>query len=509
MLFLVALPPSRWVILVLGYLFTLLSNFFAVVAGYLLGTTTTYEDLPKLLIFPPIHYNSVHTNTASHTASYAARFPAVDPPRFVYCDRRLRSYALSRYENAIRKLGIEKRACPPQISYWNVLIDHCIEEDEYNGEPWVGSLMNDLVFFLKPLVRDMLFGTALIIEYPVIFASQRGDRGWVLKKAEVKDTGIAVELKTTLVLDLHDMKADNIQHNPISPFWAFAAATDIQGNTLPGLAISERIALSLSSVDGSPSKSKSLATLILGMMMPPNIVPYHDARDPAIHGEQRDWDKLEPQLDQMLGGHGRGLGGGVGRRARDAAGEGQGRVKTYRPPSKIFNPPLPLVVIECEDIADRWGPPEADLRSPPSRSPSPAPSYSLPATPSESSQEGPSLTSSPSGENMKRHIQSGPSADVLHGTLHEPGVEHYSSVVLKAYDLLMEDAGTPLGSAIYAALFKIHEMGIQHGDVAPRNVVRRRNGGITFIDFGSATEHCCLGWDICSELTQSRQDLAY
>ncbi|KAJ7454658.1 hypothetical protein FB451DRAFT_1143991 [Mycena latifolia] len=79
--------------------------------------------------------------------------------------------------------------------------------------------------------------------------------------------------------------------------------------------------------------------------------------------------------------------------------------------------------------------------------------------------------------------------------------------------LLMEDVGPSLGSGerweglalqekknIYDTLVTIHQKGVEHGDVAPRNVVRRPGGGIVFIDFGNAKEHSCPGTDTCSEL---------
>ncbi|KAJ7430115.1 hypothetical protein B0H11DRAFT_2398553 [Mycena galericulata] len=86
--------------------------------------------------------------------------------------------------------------------------------------------------------------------------------------------------------------------------------------------------------------------------------------------------------------------------------------------------------------------------------------------------------------------------------------------------LLMEDAGDPLGCGedwaalgpldrklIYTALVKIHETDVQHGDVAPRNVVRPPDGGIAFIDFGCAEQHRCPGRDACRELLEMEKEL--
>jgi tRNA A-37 threonylcarbamoyl transferase component Bud32 len=61
---------------------------------------------------------------------------------------------------------------------------------------------------------------------------------------------------------------------------------------------------------------------------------------------------------------------------------------------------------------------------------------------------------------------------------------------------------------IYDTLVKIHAKGIWHGDVAPRNVVRRSGDrGFAFIDFGNAEEHCCPGGDTCRELIELRREL--
>jgi tRNA A-37 threonylcarbamoyl transferase component Bud32 len=60
---------------------------------------------------------------------------------------------------------------------------------------------------------------------------------------------------------------------------------------------------------------------------------------------------------------------------------------------------------------------------------------------------------------------------------------------------------------IYFALVQIHAAGVSHGDVEPRNVVRRRWGTPCFVDFGlSTTDHRCQR-DTCEELAHLRSAL--
>ncbi|KZV92817.1 hypothetical protein EXIGLDRAFT_836171 [Exidia glandulosa HHB12029] len=59
------------------------------------------------------------------------------------------------------------------------------------------------------------------------------------------------------------------------------------------------------------------------------------------------------------------------------------------------------------------------------------------------------------------------------------------------------------------AFEKLHEEGIWHGDVEPRNVVKdAATGKWTVVDFGEATTHICEG-PTCSELVQLEKDLSF
>ncbi|KAJ7506673.1 hypothetical protein B0H11DRAFT_239431 [Mycena galericulata] len=88
--------------------------------------------------------------------------------------------------------------------------------------------------------------------------------------------------------------------------------------------------------------------------------------------------------------------------------------------------------------------------------------------------------------------------------------------------LLLEDVGSALGHAfwddvaltvgekqeIYEAIRAIHEAGVLHGDVEPRNIARASGGGpLRVIDFGSASMgHGCPGRG-CRELRGLREAL--
>ncbi|KAJ7256768.1 hypothetical protein C8J57DRAFT_1344243 [Mycena rebaudengoi] len=89
--------------------------------------------------------------------------------------------------------------------------------------------------------------------------------------------------------------------------------------------------------------------------------------------------------------------------------------------------------------------------------------------------------------------------------------------------LLLEDAGERIVGdtwehaaltitdkrRLYYALAEIHAAGVVHGDVFPRNVVRRPRGALCFIDFGAATlGHRCPG-PTCRELFSLQRDLAF
>ncbi|KAJ6515242.1 hypothetical protein C8R45DRAFT_955747 [Mycena sanguinolenta] len=99
------------------------------------------------------------------------------------------------------------------------------------------------------------------------------------------------------------------------------------------------------------------------------------------------------------------------------------------------------------------------------------------------------------------------------------------AVVVEPHDdyagLLLEDVGTSLGqgdwdkvqlsvkdrTAIYSAMEAIHNSGVVHRDMAPRNVVRGPTGALSVIDFELATVgHDCTGVD-CGELRNLRAAL--
>ncbi|KAJ6591151.1 hypothetical protein DFH09DRAFT_195007 [Mycena vulgaris] len=371
------------------------------------------------------------------------------------------------------------------------------------------------------------------------------------------------------------------------------ASAIVDGRSFRGLAVSDRIALSPSSHSGSPAKS--LAALLLGLITPDAVVPDHPERDPSLHGLAPDWARLQQEIRMHWGAGG----GGAGLRSTAVspltstgpqAGTSGGRrpqrtvlaqgtpLQIMRPPSKYFDPPELLVVVERSDILDHWGlceqdgPREQDGLSPRS---SPALSdTSLSISPDSNEDETPLTPAFFLGDTakgffgtMELQIQgafnNGELAASSHGTLCAPGANWQRDVVVKCYDtlgrhtlimeawayhkleglqgaqvpaqialvapphwgwvgLLMENAGTGLECgddwrgldsepglqrAIYAALAEIHQGGVQHGDVAPRNVVRRPNGDLAFIDFGLATAHDCPGGDSCHELRQLREQL--
>ncbi|KAJ7738069.1 hypothetical protein DFH07DRAFT_86406 [Mycena maculata] len=91
--------------------------------------------------------------------------------------------------------------------------------------------------------------------------------------------------------------------------------------------------------------------------------------------------------------------------------------------------------------------------------------------------------------------------------------------------LIMEHAGTSLAAVyeegdfecieltpqerleIYDAFRQLHVAGVVHGDVAPRNILRRPNGAFCLVDFDkSSLNHPCEGLT-CPELAQLQRDL--
>ncbi|KAJ6604801.1 hypothetical protein DFH09DRAFT_322687 [Mycena vulgaris] len=323
---------------------------------------TTYDNLATRTLFPTLTYHDLST----HTAPYSGRTTITNPPRFSYYDPHIRAHVLSRYRTAIQRRHLEKQACPPDVEYlWKGVLGH-IKDTPYTDEGWVGSLMDSVVSVLRPLVRDMSDpGASLKMEYPKLFASQRGDRNLVLMKGA---DGIGEGLKTTAVLNrywpdfsgalileegkLTDAKAvlmklgiqllllqeagvQNVRFGLIITglecYVVELAATTLHGQHLRGVAISDPIELSNSSMF-SDGGVQSVVTLILGLLMPPSIVPYHEDRDPAHHAPPSDWTGLRKLItDQVLrrvgGGGGVGGRGGIGDeglRGRSHGNEGPG-----------------------------------------------------------------------------------------------------------------------------------------------------------------------------------------
>ncbi|KAJ7915557.1 hypothetical protein B0H13DRAFT_2000214 [Mycena leptocephala] len=77
------------------------------------------------------------------------------------------------------------------------------------------------------------------------------------------------------------------------------------------------------------------------------------------------------------------------------------------------------------------------------------------------------------------------------------------SLVLERWDGLKPDEKIRL----HGSLRDIHRLGVEHGDIALRNIVRRPTGALTFIDFGHSKLHHCPGEDSCKELLCLRRYL--
>ncbi|KAJ7915565.1 hypothetical protein B0H13DRAFT_401822 [Mycena leptocephala] len=77
------------------------------------------------------------------------------------------------------------------------------------------------------------------------------------------------------------------------------------------------------------------------------------------------------------------------------------------------------------------------------------------------------------------------------------------SLVLEKWDGLKPDEKIRL----HGSLRDIHRLGVEHGDIALRNIVRRPTGALTFIDFGHSKLHHCPGEDSCEELLCLRRYL--
>ncbi|KAJ7127170.1 hypothetical protein C8R44DRAFT_116187 [Mycena epipterygia] len=87
--------------------------------------------------------------------------------------------------------------------------------------------------------------------------------------------------------------------------------------------------------------------------------------------------------------------------------------------------------------------------------------------------------------------------------------------------MVMEDAGPTVEALggwastggeqrlpLFKAVTRMHELGIDHGDLAARNVAKRTSGELCVLDFGEAnTEHICLGFGRCPELVKLQMEL--
>jgi hypothetical protein len=65
--------------------------------------------------------------------------------------------------------------------------------------------MDAMAFILKFLLHDMIPSVRVVIEYPVLWASQRGDRTLVVKNGDHKITSLAQEFKTSPILEHYNL----------------------------------------------------------------------------------------------------------------------------------------------------------------------------------------------------------------------------------------------------------------------------------------------------------------
>jgi tRNA A-37 threonylcarbamoyl transferase component Bud32 len=49
----------------------------------------------------------------------------------------------------------------------------------------------------------------------------------------------------------------------------------------------------------------------------------------------------------------------------------------------------------------------------------------------------------------------------------------------------------PYRSQVYKLVRDLHRVGIEHGDLEPRNIARNREGGLCLIDFSESRMHVC------------------
>lgn len=53
---------------------------------------------------------------------------------------------------------------------------------------------------------------------------------------------------------------------------------------------------------------------------------------------------------------------------------------------------------------------------------------------------------------------------------------------------------------------RIHEAGVEHGDIRPANVTLKKDGGVMVIDFSHSFSHECIEGE-CEELQDLREEL--
>ncbi|KAJ7454677.1 hypothetical protein FB451DRAFT_650782 [Mycena latifolia] len=321
---------------------------------FLAPSPLTYSRLGQATLFPVVKCGSANTKTAS----YNPRTYSPDPPRFVYNDPSVGYDALARYGNVLNALEMQRRVCPPQtLDSWRPVLKH-LEKIKYHDERWVDTLLDHITSFLMPLVEDILPGE-LEYQYPELSEGQQGGRNIVVEMEHPRiNHGIAEESKCTPVLNklygditcpmvlpngkLEEEKAVMVKIGlqlqklrtrvPTARHGLILSGTDcyvvelcqttVGGTVFPGLAVSNRIALSPSSEDDSPVQS--LATLVLGLIIPPTVLPYALPRDPSSRADRK---TIEAGLKALIargGANGAGGGGAVGGGGSGGAGDQEG-----------------------------------------------------------------------------------------------------------------------------------------------------------------------------------------
>ncbi|KAJ7809967.1 hypothetical protein B0H14DRAFT_3880786 [Mycena olivaceomarginata] len=85
-----------------------------------------------------------------------------------------------------------------------------------------------------------------------------------------------------------------------------------------------------------------------------------------------------------------------------------------------------------------------------------------------------------------------------------------AGTVLSVYDTRWDALGlTPQDKvALYDTLRRLHAAGVLHGDVAPRNILRRPNGAFCLVDFDRSTLNHVCPVPTCKELSELQRVLA-